>query len=431
MKLPPEGGTTNGFTERIQRFSSRKESTPKQVCGWHPEDWSGNRQRMSHRRHLLMLLFTLFAAAVVSLVALEIALRLFLPQPLGISYRSEMSLPVHTPNFNYHSTDPIAGEWDLHTRFNSMGLRDREYTREKPDDTFRILVLGDSITEALQVEDHEVYTEVLEASLNSPPSATRYEVINAGVSGYGTGDQLKLYAYLGESLEPNLVIVQMSLINDLSENLFCRWYRVEEGEILRLADIRPGFRVRLGEFLGRHFHSAQIFRHFLHLYTGKGSERLEGIASHKKKYHALLYDHIGSEGDFDEDWEVTFTYLEELHRRVSESDARFLLLIRPLDPDVEGTRTSQYPRNHVLTFCENKGIDLLDLTQIFAEKSRGDIRQIRFEVDSHWIPQGHAWAAEALFEHFAECEREKRNGVEASASIHTILQKEAEASTPK
>lgn len=354
---------------------------------------------MSYQRRVLMLLLTFLAAAILSVAVLEIGLRLFLPQPLGISYRSEMSLPVHTPNFDYHSTDPIAGEWNVQTRFNSMGLRDLEYTREKPEHTFRILVLGDSITAALQVEDREVYTEVLEASLNSLRSGTRYEVINAGVSGYGNGDQLKMYDYLGESLDPDLVMVQMSLINDLSENLFCRWYRVEDGQILELADIRPGIRVRLGEFLGRYFHTAQIFRHFFHLYTGKGSDRLENIAAHKKKYHALLYEDVGSESAFADDWEVTFTYFEEIHRRAGAAGAAFLLLVRPLDPDVEGNRTSEYPRSVVRSFCEDKGIDLLDLTEAFAERSGGDIHRIRFEVDSHWIPQGHAWAAEALLEH--------------------------------
>src|SRR5690606_14955859 len=129
-------------------------------------------------------------------------------------------------------------EFEVSTTFNSWGLRDREYDRVKPPSTFRILVLGDSISEALQVQDEEVYTEILEADLNNSTSETRYEVINAAMSGFGTGDELQMLKYLGLDLAPDAVLLQMSLINDLSENLFCRWFSVEEGRVVPTAEDR-------------------------------------------------------------------------------------------------------------------------------------------------------------------------------------------------
>ena len=47
-------------------------------------------------------------------------------------------------------------------RFNSHGFRDYERTYEKPSGVFRILVLGDSYIEALQVQLEDSFTALLE-----------------------------------------------------------------------------------------------------------------------------------------------------------------------------------------------------------------------------------------------------------------------------
>ena len=50
---------------------------------------------------------------------------------------------------------------------NSRGYRDDEHTLQKPSDVFRIAILGDSFTEARQVEFEETYWKQLEAILNT------------------------------------------------------------------------------------------------------------------------------------------------------------------------------------------------------------------------------------------------------------------------
>ena len=88
---------------------------------------------------------SLVVSGAIGFVLLEIIFRFSFPQPLGVSYRSEMSIPVHTPNYTLHRKDP---EFEITTTFNSLGLRDRETAIEKPEGTVRVLVLGDSITAA-------------------------------------------------------------------------------------------------------------------------------------------------------------------------------------------------------------------------------------------------------------------------------------------
>ncbi|MCA9425737.1 MAG: hypothetical protein KC994_11715 [Candidatus Omnitrophica bacterium] len=346
-----------------------------------------------------MALATIALSIVITLTVaflfLEITLRRFFPQPLGISYRSEMSIPVHTPNYTLHRKEP---EFEITTTFNSLGLRDREYPIEKPAETERILVLGDSITAALQVADEEVYTEILEASLNRPESATHYEVINAGISGFGQGDELKMFEYVGKKLKPDIVLVQMSPINDLSENLYCRWYEIRDGKVHSLADIQPNWAVRLEEFLGRHSHFVQFLRGRLHAYFGDQGEHFQKIADHKRRYHDYLYANNGNKEDFAKDWDVTFAYLDELEERVEEGGAKFGVAIRPLDPDVQGIREDPYPRDLIIEHCQKHGVPWLDLTQPFRERAEGDLYRLRFRGDSHWRPEGHEWAAEEILQ---------------------------------
>lgn len=62
-------------------------------------------------------------------------------------------------------------------RFNSHGFRDYERTYEKPDGVFRILILGDSYVEALQVALADSFPVLLESYLNRlPGDHPRFEV---------------------------------------------------------------------------------------------------------------------------------------------------------------------------------------------------------------------------------------------------------------
>jgi hypothetical protein len=69
---------------------------------------------------------------------------------------------------------------------NSSGQRGREYPTARLKGVTRILALGDSFTWGFGVEDREVFTEVLA----SGPGG--FEVVNLGVSGYGTDQELLL-----------------------------------------------------------------------------------------------------------------------------------------------------------------------------------------------------------------------------------------------
>ncbi len=95
---------------------------------------------------------------------------------------------------------------------NSLGMRDREYERDKPEGVFRILVLGDSFAWGYGVSDEEVFTERLEAALVA--EGARVEIWNAAVSGWGTDQQLLFLEREGFDYAPDLVALAFFLYND-------------------------------------------------------------------------------------------------------------------------------------------------------------------------------------------------------------------------
>lgn len=102
--------------------------------------------------------------------------------------------------------------------FNSHGFRDYERIYEKRPGVFRILVLGDSYIEALQVQLDESFTAVLEKSLNKNASSTKFEVLSLGQSGFGTADEYLRYLNFGAAYNPDLVILAFFSGNDFRNN---------------------------------------------------------------------------------------------------------------------------------------------------------------------------------------------------------------------
>lgn len=99
------------------------------------------------------------------------------------------------------------------------------YDTDKPEDTYRIVTLGDSWTYGQFVSTEENYSEVLETMLNAycrGGQYRRYEVINLGVPGYDLEYAAERYRVRGMKYAPDLVIWQM-IPNDFDEiNEFLR-----------------------------------------------------------------------------------------------------------------------------------------------------------------------------------------------------------------
>ncbi len=89
---------------------------------------------------------------------------------------------------------------------NSRGLRDREYSVEKPPNTFRVAVIGGSFTVPAGVEIEDAFHTLLEDRLNRESPSLDYEFINFGVSGYRINNKIATLIYKALEYKPDLVL---------------------------------------------------------------------------------------------------------------------------------------------------------------------------------------------------------------------------------
>jgi len=121
---------------------------------------------------------------------------------------------------------------EVRYRINQDGFRDRRFARPKPPRTFRVVVLGDSISFGYGVEEAEAFPRLIGERLSGQAGDERIEVLNLGVGGYNPYNELELLRDVGRSYEPDLVLVQFC-INDLNDPTlhFDRQTRMHLGNI--------------------------------------------------------------------------------------------------------------------------------------------------------------------------------------------------------
>lgn len=79
----------------------------------------------------------------------------------------------------------------IHTRLNSLGCRDEEWTREKPSGVRRIAFVGDSFAYGWGVERvSDRFSDRIQARFDER-STGRVEILNVAKPGWGTGDQIQ------------------------------------------------------------------------------------------------------------------------------------------------------------------------------------------------------------------------------------------------
>ncbi len=108
-------------------------------------------------------------------------------------------------------------EFTSYVQINSRGLRDREVAIPKPAQTFRLLVLGDSIVEGSQVALDQTLPKQLEQLLGGGPGRP-LEAINAGNAGFGTAQELLFLQHDGPAYGPDVVVLVFYVDNDAANN---------------------------------------------------------------------------------------------------------------------------------------------------------------------------------------------------------------------
>src|SRR3989344_169205 len=101
----------------------------------------------------------------MAFLVVEIFVRIFFPQErqLFMADPGGKIRTVHVPNVD---TEKKTSEYTARIHTNAQGFNGNDFEADKPDGTFRIATLGDSFTEAFQVNYDKNYSVLLEEKLN-------------------------------------------------------------------------------------------------------------------------------------------------------------------------------------------------------------------------------------------------------------------------
>ena len=90
---------------------------------------------------------------------------------------------------------------------NSHGFRGPEISKDKPENTLRIIIVGGSTTYGIGSDDTNTIPALLQKKLEKNNQTQLFEVINAGFSGAISPDEVKLIKEKLVDFSPDIVIV--------------------------------------------------------------------------------------------------------------------------------------------------------------------------------------------------------------------------------
>lgn len=97
---------------------------------------------------------------------------------------------------------------------NSYGMRDKEYSLAKPNDTLRIAILGPSFAAGMGVSDGETFEQLVEERLNrdiSCPEYRHFEILNFSVGGYSLPHEIAMLDDRVFQFSPDIVLMTVTM----------------------------------------------------------------------------------------------------------------------------------------------------------------------------------------------------------------------------
>ncbi len=304
---------------------------------------------------------------IVFLLLFEAALRIIPQKEFGYNLH-------HIPNYEGYYNFKEEINTSTYYRINSFGLRDKEYNLTT--DAYRILVLGDSFTFGVGVLEEETFPELIEEKLNN--NTKKFEVLNAGVNGFGTFEEgYKLNELL--KYKPDMIILAFYQ-NDYGDNYQKSKY-----------------------------------------YNGL----LQNVFSYFRTYQFLVYKNYKKDivfistipylketpAEHNDLWSITSRMIDEIKETAEQSNASFVIVYLPAVEEVDETARAKWVAKYetdekeididksnkkIKEYTENKNIPLIDSLPVLRQKNVNNT--FYYSIDKHWNQEGHSTAAQEIYE---------------------------------
>jgi hypothetical protein len=313
------------------------------------------------------------------------------------------------------SCELTSDDYDIIVLYNSQGLRGLDRPYRKPQNVTRIVVLGASFVDGFYVPVKDRMTEVLEASLGAG-----FEVINLGVTAYGTDQNLLLLETEGWKYQPDLVVLTFTY-REVWQNGRGRIYAgaqkpvftLDEGGHLTLTNVpvphpAPPLQDRFKVYrLIRTAAERNRFLRSLVIKAGAVSDlplAPAGAGGSPEEFAA--YRRVESP-ELRKDWSITQALLRRVKQEADARGVRLVVFYVPtrLELSAEEWSNARLPPDYdpgevarrLAGICQAEGIPYVEPSERFREAAKQG--PLYFPHDPHWSPAGHHLAGRILAEY--------------------------------
>lgn len=332
-------------------------------------------------------------------------------------------------------------ESEVYIRLNSDGLRDREHAKAKPPDTIRIAVIGDSYPEALQVEMEDAFWSVMQRRLQQCRAfgGRKIEVLNFGVSGYGTAQELLTLREKAWNYSPDIVLLAVTTNNDISDNSHALkksneipYFVKNDGQLIlddsfreeRVFRLRQSAVNRLARWIRDHLRLVQAinqahrgFKFWLAARRAHGTAAGANETNTSAALEELGIDNVvyrqPNDQVWSDAWNVTEGLIVEMAAEVRNKGGRFLVVTLSNGIQVYPDRNARenfmkrlgitdlfYPDNRVEALCQRSSIPVIVLApglQAYADRNKVLLHGFGRNIgNGHWNSLGHRLAGELV-----------------------------------
>lgn len=321
--------------------------------------------------NILLFLTSFLICAVV----IELALRLFLPQQESMNWFAtsgrygHINKPDHLQYYNYPD-----GGVTIEIKTNSMGMRNPEIDLFRKN-FLKILLLGDSYVFGYGVNQEDTFGAKLQHLINSELNFAPTYVLNAGVGGWGTSQEVLYLKDNYSLLSPDVVVLTFCGNDPHDDLMFSVGLRDNDKGLLQF----PG-----KAFFKQHSHLYRFlfykFSHFIHAMALK--RKMDKVDASEWKLDQQTADLIT-----EQDWNRTYKHFDRTVDFLSSKQHPPLIIqaANPLNDDI---------KEHLSQYAESReGVDYIDLSVEFAKWSEADLQLF---YDGHWSPKAHQISANML-----------------------------------
>lgn len=298
---------------------------------------------------------------------------------------------------------------------NSAGYRDVEHALEKTPGTYRILMLGDSFTEALQVNLEETFWRQMQKKMEE--EGFRAEILSMGVSSYGTNQALLTYECYGRQYKADLVILNFTNANDPVDNYFRRdAYSPQFAFASSTLSLDETYKANIASQKKRHAslpwgpvfwlkdHSKALQYLYDRIQVIQGEHTLGTIVDGTNQIYLKEYT-----PEWQKAWELTDALLYKLIADVKSDGAKFILVDIPGVEELEPERVTDVALYdltradiHLRALAEKEKIPYISLFS--ALSSAHATKPVHWPHDAHWNQRGHTVVAQTLLEELKKLE---------------------------